>query len=99
MPRLHKHIVDRYLARPDAELDLHGLSRRQAGEEFDRFIDEAETKNWKTLRVIVGKGWNSPDGKAVLRDFIEEKTSEYGYSSKTAKMNEGGDGVLIISLY
>lgn len=99
MTRLHKHIVDRYLNRPDAELDLHGLTIREAEKEFFDFIEKAEKQNWQKLRIIVGKGWNSPNGEAVLKDHIKSKVMELGYKVEKAKMNEGGEGVLIVGLY
>lgn len=99
MIKIAKHSLDRILNKPDAELDLHGLNRKEAGRELDDFLLEAERLNWQIVRIIVGQGWNSPDNKAVLRDFVVEKLNEYNYSYKKAKINEGGDGVLIVNLY
>jgi len=99
MVKIAKHSLNRLLNKPDAELDLHGLTKREAEPELDSFLLKAEQLSWQTVRIIVGKGWNSPDNKAVLKDFVKDKLAKYNYTYKNAKMNEGGEGVLIVSLY
>ncbi|MCX6792973.1 MAG: Smr/MutS family protein [Candidatus Falkowbacteria bacterium] len=99
MVKLAKHSLNRLLAKPEAELDLHGLTKREAEPELDSFLLKAEQMNWQTVKIIVGKGWNSPDGKAVLRAFVVGKLADYGYSYKNAKINEGGEGALIVKFY
>ena len=99
MPRVHKHIVDRYLSRPDAELDLHGLTVKQAENELILFLQKCEDLNWKKVRIIVGKGWNSPNGRGVVKEFVEKRLQADGYDFSYAKLNEGGEGVLIVTLY
>lgn len=46
------------------ELDLHGLSRREAEYELDRFIDRQFAGGEKVLRVVHGRG------TGTLRRFI-----------------------------
>ena len=99
MSRVHKHIIDRYLSRPDAELDLHGLIIKEAENELLSFLNKAEDLQWKKVRIIVGKGLNSPDGRGVMKEFVEKKLEEAGYVFTRAKLNEGGEGVLIVTFY
>lgn len=99
MIKISKQTVNRIFNKPSAELDLHGLTKKEADLELDSFLIRAEQLGWQTVRIITGKGWNSVDGKGVLKNHISEKLKQYGYSFTNAKMNEGGEGVLVVKLY
>ncbi len=98
MSRLHKHQLDKLLSRPDAELDLHGLTRAEARPELEQFLDEAERRGWRNVRIIVGKGWNSPDGQGILPGFVTSILEDRGYAYSRARQNEGGSGVLVVTI-
>lgn len=98
MKRLASHKVKQYLSRPDGELDLHGLTVREALEETARFLEHAERQHWQKVRIITGRGLNSPAGKAVLKEAIGKWLLDYGYRYRSATGQEGGPGSLIVSL-
>lgn len=60
----------KYYPSPQDTLDLHGLTSDEAEAITLRFIDNSERKDFKTLRIITGKGIHSID-KPVLRDKLE----------------------------
>jgi DNA-nicking Smr family endonuclease len=52
-------------------LDLHGLTSDQAVRELNLMLNGTYGQSCRWVRIIVGKGHNSPDGRAVLRDLTE----------------------------
>ncbi|HCC05421.1 TPA: hypothetical protein DEP58_03920 [Patescibacteria group bacterium] len=50
------------------------------------------------MRIIVGKGLRSPEGIAVLPTTIKNFLTEQGYTYTYAKLENGGEGALEISL-
>ena len=57
---------------PQAELDLHGYTAREAELKTEAFVRTACKKGLRTLRVITGKGLHS-DGEAVLPVVVEDR--------------------------
>jgi len=51
-------------------LDLHGCGVREAVQETERFLRQAQAVNDRVVRIIYGKGHGSPGGRGVLRDVI-----------------------------
>jgi DNA-nicking Smr family endonuclease len=60
--------------KPDAVLDLHGLTRDEAWIALEGFFRESRRRGYEKLLLVHGKG-NHSDGEAILkracRDFIE----------------------------
>ena len=91
----------RYLhsKKPDAVLDIHGLSRDEAWLSLENFFDMAKASGFEKLRIIHGKGNHSTD-EAILgrtvRDFIERcsNAGESGYEKAAA----GGTGATWVLL-
>lgn len=81
-------------------LDLHNYKQNEALVKLETFINDAITPGNSCLKVIHGKGLNSPDGKSVLkslvRRFLEYHPRLLAYTSANA--NNGGDGVTLIKL-
>jgi DNA-nicking Smr family endonuclease len=79
--------------KPDAAVDLHGLTRDEAWAALDDFFRDARIRGFEKLLVIHGKGSHS-SGEAILkriaREFIERCpfAGESGYSSPAS----GGTG-------
>jgi DNA-nicking Smr family endonuclease len=61
---------------PQAKLDLHGLTAKEATVAAGDFITGAIERRLNTVRVITGKGLHS-QGEPVLREIIEEKLLEW----------------------
>ncbi|MFO7606098.1 MAG: Smr/MutS family protein [Desulfurivibrionaceae bacterium] len=55
---------------PQEELDLHGHTGSEAERKTMNFLRQAVALNFRTVRIITGKGLHS-DGPAVLPDVVE----------------------------
>lgn len=58
-------------ATPEATLDLHGLTQKEAHKELCHFVRQAHFHGFKTLRVITGKG-----GPLLPKPYFYESDSE-----------------------
>ena len=79
----------------DGKIDLRGMSKDEAMQVLERFIDNALLSNAASLRVLHGKG----DG--ILRRIVRQKIKEYGTNISNVfhpEQDQGGDGVTIIEL-
>ena len=85
--------------KPDAELDIHGLTRGEAWEKMQDFFNAARKEGLEKLLVIHGKGLHS-SGEAVLkrtvREFIER--CPFAGESGSAKAKSGGSGATWVLL-
>lgn len=52
--------------RPEARIDLHGMTQDQAHRALVRFLDRARAEGWRCVLVVTGKGRVS-EGGGVLR--------------------------------
>jgi DNA-nicking Smr family endonuclease len=57
---------------PEAEIDLHGCTAREAERKIESFVRTSRKKGRRTIRVITGKGLHS-EGEAVLPGVIEDR--------------------------
>ena len=88
---------------PEAHLDLHGLNSRQAFDLLLAFIRHSWHRGLRTLLLIPGRGRNSPDGVAILRDRIQlwltqEPLKRVILAFCTARPVDGGPGSLYVLL-
>lgn len=98
MKKIPAHKIKQYLQRPDGEIDLHGFSREEAIKELETFVLRAERLHWLSVKVITGRGLNSPGGVSVIKQVTELWLRTHNYQFKIAKGNEGGPGSLIVSI-
>lgn len=81
-------------------IDLHGLTRDEAYQALDVFLDRCLAGNARYALIICGKGIHSPTGKPVLRSSIRGWLGEHdrvlAYCS--AQLRHGGDGALYVLL-
>ena len=79
--------------RPDAVIDIHGLTRDEAWLAMDAFFSDACQKEFEKLLIVHGKG-NHSDGEAILkrstREFIER--CPFAGESGPADPASGGNG-------
>lgn len=54
----------------DADIDLHGLSSREAQSQLLRFLHTCVEQGHRCVHIIHGKGYNSPDNQPVLKNDI-----------------------------
>ncbi len=56
--------------RPEARLDLHGMTRDQAVAAVERFVQQCRTGGFRAVMVIHGRGLNSESAGPVLRPAL-----------------------------
>ena len=82
------------------ELDLHGLSVKQAKEILVFYIQEAAQFEGCCIRIIHGKGLSSGKQKSVLKTYINHWLSEHDrvLAFHSAKVKDGGTGAVYVLL-
>jgi len=88
---------------PEAHLDLHGLNARQAFDALVGFVRHSWYKGMRTVLLIPGRGKNSPEGVAVLRERVQAWLTQEPFKRVvlafcTAKPIHGGPGSLYVLL-
>jgi DNA-nicking Smr family endonuclease len=85
--------------RPDAVIDLHGLTQDEAWTALETFFEDSRLKNFEKVMVIHGKGIHS-EREAVLakisRKFIE--ACSFAGESGPGSAAEGGRGATWVFL-
>ncbi|MFQ5665784.1 MAG: Smr/MutS family protein [Candidatus Binatia bacterium] len=61
-------------------LDLHGLGVREALQETERFVRQAQGLRHRVVRIVYGKGRGSPGGRGVLREVVPRWLEREGAS-------------------
>jgi len=84
----------------EAELDLHGLTRRQAGEALGRFLQDARQRRLGCVRIVHGKGRRSSNEGPVLKPavagWLRRRSEVLAFCS--ARPVDGGSGALYVLL-
>ncbi len=85
------------------DLDLHGFTEAEARRELDLFLREASRLGYSCVRVIHGKGRNSPGREPVLRRKVPEwlshhRNQPYVAAFASAHRKDGGSGALYVLL-
>jgi DNA-nicking Smr family endonuclease len=81
-------------------LDLHGLRSDEARQQVGAFLREAQTKGWRCVRVVHGKGLGSPGKLPVLKDKVRRwlVQSDRVLAFVQARGDDGGAGALVVLL-
>jgi DNA-nicking Smr family endonuclease len=87
----------------EAELDLHGMTTKEADREVLRFIQSEQRRGRRWVCIVVGKGLHSPGGKGTLRDHVVQSLSQraparFVLAFRTAPRRLGGTGALVVRL-
>lgn len=84
----------------DAEIDLHGLSSRDAQQHLLRFLHYCVEDGCRCVQIIHGKGYNSPDNQPVLKNdinlWLRQHKDVLAFCSTPPKA--GGTGALYVLL-
>ncbi|MBU0668324.1 Smr/MutS family protein [Patescibacteria group bacterium] len=90
-----------HLSTPQAQLDLHLATSKEAKDLVDEFIRESIRNKLQRVLIITGKGAHSKNGEAVIRPIIEKllRKHEEVESVTTARRDRGGEGALEVKLY
>ena len=85
--------------KPDAQLDIHGLTRDEAWKALEIFFNDSKNNGLEKILIIHGKG-NHSTGEAVLKrivmDFIEH--CPFAGESGRGKAAAGGEGATWVLL-
>lgn len=54
----------------DADIDLHGLTSRDAQQQLLRFLHDCVENGCRCVQIVHGKGYNSPDRQPVLKNDL-----------------------------
>jgi DNA-nicking Smr family endonuclease len=83
-------------------LDLHGLSVKESLRVTAEFVDTSFRAGISPIRIVYGKGLNSPGGRGILRDVIPrwcEKEGKNWIDSYQREVDlKGGDGSILLYL-
>jgi DNA-nicking Smr family endonuclease len=83
-----------------AEIDLHGHTSDQAHEALALFLAEARGHGWRCVRVIHGKGLQSPNREPILkgkvRRWLTRRNEVLAYCE--APRHGGGSGAVLVLL-
>lgn len=86
--------------RPQAELDLHGVTGAEARRMVEEFLDQSVRGRLMKVRIVHGRGLHSPQGKAVLKGVVTEvlRASPLVRAYGNPPPAEGGTGAVWVVL-
>ena len=90
--------MNKYLKEIDEELDLHGKTKTESILELMVFLSDCKSNDYEKVRIITGKGLHSRGGEGVLKQYVEDFLHKHKYTFSNAKINEGGEGAIIVNL-
>ena len=84
----------------DAEIDLHGLTSREAQQQLLRFLHFCVEDGCRCVQIVHGKGYNSPGNQPVLKNdinlWLRQHQDILAFCSTPPKA--GGTGALYVLL-
>jgi DNA-nicking Smr family endonuclease len=85
--------------KPDAVLDIHGLTRDEAWKTLEVFFNDSKEKRLEKILIIHGKG-NHSTGEAVLKRIVMEFIEQCPFAGESGrgKAATGGEGATWILL-
>jgi len=86
-----------------AELDLHGLSQKEAVQRLEEFVHDCCRRGLSCVRIIHGRGKNSPSPVPVLKNGVERwlsrrRSSRFVAAYTSARLVDGGGGAMYVLL-
>ncbi len=86
-----------------AELDLHGFSAKEAVERLEEFVQDSCRRGFTCVRIIHGRGKNSPSPVPVLKNGVERwlsrrRSSRFVAAYTSARLVDGGGGAMYVLL-
>ena len=86
-----------------AQIDLHGLSRDQARATVEEFIMQMSRFRSCCVKIIHGRGINSQNDRAVLKESLtrwlsSRRMSRHVVAYASAPFNDGGVGAIYVLL-
>ncbi|OGX08275.1 MAG: hypothetical protein A2Z88_04915 [Omnitrophica WOR_2 bacterium GWA2_47_8] len=87
-------MVNKYTQQPDEVIDLHHRTTAETAQILQSLLRK---KGPLHIRLIVGKGLHSKDGP-ILGSFVKKYLSSKNIAYKTAKLHDGGEGAIDVTL-
>jgi DNA-nicking Smr family endonuclease len=86
--------------RPQAVLDLHGMTAQEAESAISRFIDSSARVGFEKVLVIHGKGLHSEGGQSVLKGTARRVLESHRLAGRfgEASKADGGSGALWVMI-
>ena len=77
-------------------LDLHGYTRDLARQTLLQFVANAQLQDFKVVRIVHGKGYNSEDGRPVLKAMVNKWLQNINevLAFASAQPKDGGSGAV-----
>lgn len=84
----------------EAEIDLHGMTLRDAGRAIARFVDDCHARGRRCVRVIHGRGHGSREGRPLIKWEVDGRLRERPevLAFCSARPRDGGTGALYVYL-
>ncbi len=84
-------------------IDLHGLSRVEAREAVEAFINRMSRERSCCVKIVHGRGINSPSDRAILKDHLQRwlatrRMSHHVVAYASAPYTDGGVGAIYVLL-
>ncbi|HEC19776.1 MAG TPA: DNA mismatch repair protein MutS [Gammaproteobacteria bacterium] len=94
------HRLKRGELRPEARLDLHGLTIAEAGAQLMDFLGQSQIQGLRCVCVVHGKGHRSAEGRPVLKAQINQWLRDMPevLAFATTLPKDGGAGAMYILL-
>lgn len=84
----------------DADIDLHGLSSREAMHHLINFLHHCVEAGYRCVHIVHGKGYHSPANQPILKNdinmWLRQHQDVLAFCSAPAQ--EGGAGALYVLL-
>jgi DNA-nicking Smr family endonuclease len=85
------------------QIDLHGLGREEAQKEVEEYILQMSRFHSCCIKIIHGRGLNSPTDRAILKESLQHflctrKMSRHVVAYASAQLNDGGVGAVYVLL-
>lgn len=91
-----KRMVRKGRLRHDSELDLHGMTQREAKEAVASYLTHSTAMGNRLVRIVCGRGLHSRAGSLLLRDtlpaWLAADFSQFVERSFRAPREQGGEG-------
>ena len=85
------------------QIDLHGLSRDEARRSVEDFVARMSRFRSCCVKIIHGRGMNSPNDRAVLKESLQKwlstrRMSRHVVAYASAPLKDGGVGAVYVLL-
>jgi len=84
----------------ERELDLHGMTSKEAQAALDRFLGHCRQQQIRCVRIIHGKGRGSRDGRPVIKNQLNQwlRNIPQVLAFCPARAHDGGTGAVYVLL-